>query len=223
MKKLKEKLKEKFKEKDLVSFGNYVLDNARKNLDGVTDATLQNWKHDRKSLLGKLTKTFNVANLFPSLSQECIAVIENATAESTEQDPITSFYGFTILTPFGDETPSPGDICIFISEDCRSGITGVFSHFKRVPYSVKRVYLKENDTTEYVAAKILVKSKSEEPKPGDVCKFWDDVRFKFVIGVLDGIDHDEARFPYRTIEAVYTNCEKVTDPNIIKFFKNNGK
>lgn len=211
---------EKFKEKDLVSFGNYVLDNARKNLDGVTDATLQNWKHDRKSLLGKLTKTFNVGNWVPSLSQECIAVIENAIAE---QYPVTSFDGLTILTPFGDETPSPGDICIFIIDDGKQGIPGVFSHSKRFPYSEKKVYLRENDTTEYVAAKILVKSKTEELKSGDICKFWDDLRSKFIIGVLNEIDHEEARSPYRTIEADYTNCEKVTDPNIIKFFKNNGK
>lgn len=54
-----------------------------------------------------------------------------------------------------------------------------------------------------------------KPKVGDVCKFWNDSKNSFIIGVLQTI-HPGCKHKYETIyDCQFPNCEKITDQELI--------
>lgn len=63
-----------------------------------------------------------------------------------------------------------------------------------------------------------VKRQIEEenkPKVGDLCKFWNDSKNSFIIGVLQ-IIHPGCKHKYETIyDCQFPNCEKITNPELI--------
>lgn len=79
----------------------------------------------------------------------------------------------------------------------------------------------ENSPEEQLAfhrAKVKRLEKELEPNPGDVCRFWNDRSDLFTFGVLLGFD--DSRIPFESAAgAWYKHAEKVTDPEIIKYFK----
>lgn len=71
-----------------------------------------------------------------------------------------------------------------------------------------------------LVAELEQKINDNKPNIGDVCKFWDDDSNKFVISILN--DNDESLHPYMDNGyRGFANCEKITDENIINYFKNN--
>lgn len=54
-----------------------------------------------------------------------------------------------------------------------------------------------------------------KPRIGNVCKFWDDNPEEFCIGILEDVTYRE----YNTKFNSFDNCEKITDEQIIKYFK----
>lgn len=58
-----------------------------------------------------------------------------------------------------------------------------------------------------------------EPNPGDVCKFWSGSSDLFIFGVLSGFDSSSLPFETST-GSWYKHAEKITNPEIIKIFKN---
>ena len=56
-------------------------------------------------------------------------------------------------------------------------------------------------------------------KIGDICKFWDDDKSKFIVGKLERFV-DIADYLFCVDGLVFKNCEKITDETFLKSFSN---
>lgn len=67
--------------------------------------------------------------------------------------------------------------------------------------------------------KALIEEENE-PKTGDICKFWDDDKNDFIIGKLEYADGTEV-YPYEVRHgSVFKNCMKIINENFLKALNN---
>lgn len=72
----------------------------------------------------------------------------------------------------------------------------------------------ENELKE---VKALIEEENK-PKIGDICKFWDDDKSRFIVGKLEVVE--TGSYPYYVHGTIFKNCEKITNENLLKTFNN---
>lgn len=176
-----------FTEKELVSFANYVLDNLRSNLDGVTDATLQNWKHDNRKVC---QNDFNVAGAMLEMAKWCREnshlflagswlkdeepssnnSFENGDRIYPNEDhtypvkPDSTKMYFEVNIDCEDDLPEPGDVCLF-TDGVSLSVPGIYDHSFRRAFARHADYFRKGDETKYPKVQVLIKEK-DLGKPG---------------------------------------------------------
>lgn len=97
---------------------------------------------------------------------------------------------------------------------------------KKVTIDQLKDILKPNLQTQLENAKKEVEriqkliEEENKPKVGDLCKFWNSDKSKFIIGKLECEFYNDTFKYATTLRVSYKNCEKITDEYFAKAFKN---